>query len=235
MSNQVTLQADVRTQLGKGPTNRLRKGGRVPGIMYGFEVDPTSVSVDSLELYHALHGPAGTNVLIRLEIAGEEKGDTHLCVARDIDRHPVRGDVRHIDFLAVDQSQRISVEVPIHLVDVEEAAKDGGVLQTVLYTVPILVRPLDTPNSFELSVEGMMIGDVKRVEDIRGLLPDGAEFDIDPERTIVTVNPPTVLEEPEVDEDVVPEDALVGDEEGAEDASEVPADAEGPTNESKTE
>ncbi|MBW3618649.1 MAG: 50S ribosomal protein L25 [Actinobacteria bacterium] len=234
MSNQVTLQADVRTQLGKGPTNRLRKEGRVPGIMYGFEVTPTSVAVDSLELYHALHGPAGTNVLIRLEIAGE-KGETHLCVARDIDRHPVRGDVRHIDFLAVDQSQRISVEVPIHLVDIDEAAKDGGVLQTVLYTVPILVRPLDTPNSFELSVDGMMIGDVRRVEDIRGLLPEGAEFDIDPERTIVTVNPPTILEEPEVDTEGVPEDALVGDEEGAEDASEVPAEGEGPTNESATE
>ena len=235
MSNQVTLQADVRTQLGKGPTNRLRKGGRVPGIMYGYEVDPTSVSVDSLELYHALHGPAGTNVLIRLEIAGEEKGETHLCVARDIDRHPVRGDVRHIDFLAVDQTQQISVEIPVHLTNTEDAAQDGGVINQTLYTVPILVRPLDTPNSFELDVTGMVIGDVRRVEDIRGLLPEGAEFDIDPERTIVTVNPPTILEEPEVDEDAVPEDALVGDEEGAEDASEVPAEGEGPTNESDTE
>lgn len=235
MSNQVTLQADVRTQLGKGPTGRLRHAGRVPGIMYGFEVTPTSVAVDSLELYHALHTPAGSNVLIRLEIAGE-KGETHLCVARDIDRHPVRGDVRHIDFLAVDPTQRISVEVPVHLTGGEDAGLDGGVVNQTLYTVPILVRPLETPNSFDLDIAGMVIGDVRRVEDIRGLLPEAAEFDIDPERTIVTVNPPTILAEPEPEDvDAIPGEALVGDEEGAEDASEVPADSQGPTTEAPTE
>lgn len=228
MSNQVKLSAVVRENHGKGPAKRLRKEGRVPAIMYGYEVEPTSVAVDSLELYHALHTPAGLNVLFQLDIEGES--EPHLCVARDIDRHAVRGDVIHVDFLAVDKDARIVVDVPVHLTGVDEVQKDtGGVVNHVLYTVPIIVRPLDTPNYLELSVEGMEIGDVKRVEDLRAILPERAEFDIEPERTVVTVNPPDILEEPEEEaiEDLLPE--------GAEDASEVPADEQGPTGESDTE
>lgn len=219
MSNQVKLSAVARDSHGKGPAKRLRKEGRVPAVMYGYQVDPTPVAVDALELYHVLHTPAGSNVLIELGIEGD--GDSHLCVARDIDRHPVRGDVVHIDFLAVDKDVRIVVDVPVHLADVDDIQKDtGGVVNHVLYTVPILVRPLETPNYLELSVGGMEIGDVRRVEDLRGLLPEGAEFDIDPERTVVTVNPPDILEEPveESLEELVPEEA--------EDATEVPADAD---------
>ena len=221
MSNQVSLKAEVRTQLGKGPTNRLRKTGKVPGIIYGYEVEPTSVAVNALELYHALHGPAGTNVLITLQVEGDD--GIHLCVARDIDRHPTRGDIRHMDFLAVDQNERIVVEVPVHLTDVDDVQKDtGGVVNHVLYTVPIIVRPLDTPNYLELSVAGMEIGDVKRIEDLRAILPEAAEFDIDPERTVVTVNPPTLLDETS---DETSEEGLEG--EAAEDASEVEATEEG--------
>lgn len=186
MSNQITLQADTRSAKGKGASGRLRKQGRVPGILYGYQVDPTAVSVDALALYHTLHTDAGSNVLIRLEVAGE----THLTVARDLQRHPIRGETTHVDFLAVDRDTPISVEVPVQLTDEDEAAEDNGVLTQVLYTVPIMVKPLDTPNSLELSVAGMAIGDVRRVQDLADALPEGAEFDIDPERTVLTVNAP---------------------------------------------
>jgi large subunit ribosomal protein L25 len=186
LSKQVQLSAESRTHQGKGAAGRLRKQGRVPAIMYGFQVDPTAVSVDALELYHALHTDAGLNAMIRLDLDGDE----HLTIARDLQYHPVRGDVLHVDFLAVDTKSQISVEVPIHLVGDDDLGDDDGVLNQILYTVPILVRPLDVPNYLELSVEGLEIGDVKRVEDLRAILPEGAEFDIDPERTIVTINAP---------------------------------------------
>jgi large subunit ribosomal protein L25 len=186
VSNQVTLQAEPRTQQGKGASGRLRKTGRVPAVMYGYEVEPTSLSVDALELYHVLHTEAGANVLIRLELEGE----THLTVARDLQRHPVRGDALHVDFLAVDRNAQISVEVPVHLTGDDDLADDDGVLNQILYTVPILVKPLDTPNSLDLDVTGMAIGDVKRVEDLAATLPEGAEFDIELERTVVTINAP---------------------------------------------
>ena len=186
MSNQVRLHAEPRDRRGKGASGRLRRQGRVPGILYGYEVEPTPVSVDALDLYHTLHTEAGSNVLIRLELDGE----THLSVARDLQWHPVRGETLHVDFLAVNRDVAISVEVPVHLVDEDDTADDSGVVTQVLHTVPMLVKPLDVPNYVEVSVAGMAIGDVRRVQDLTDVLPAGAEFDIDLERTVVTVNPP---------------------------------------------
>jgi large subunit ribosomal protein L25 len=221
MSNQVTLNVEPRTDKGKGASGRLRRAGRTPGILYGYQVEPTSISVDALELYHALHTAAGSNVLLRVEVDGDE----HLCVARDLQKHPVRGDVLHLDLLAVDKNTTISVEVPVSLVGEPEA--DGGVMNQVLYTVPILVPPLNTPNSLELDVEGMVVGDVRRVEDLRAVLPEGAEFDIDPERTVVTVNAPDLLEETDdEDEAAEGEAAPAAEAEGDEPAAEGDGDAE---------
>lgn len=191
MANQVNLTADVRTELGKGPTGRLRKTGRVPGVMYGHDVEPTAVHVDALELYHVLHTEAGRNVMIRLEVDGA----THLSIAREIQRHPVMGDITHLDFLAVDQNQAIVVEVPVNVHG--EPADAAGVVQQVLQTVPVLVKPLEVPNEFTLNVDGLTIGDVLRVSDIE--LPDGVEPDIDMERTVVTINAPQIIEEPSED------------------------------------
>ncbi len=213
MSKQVTLHADRRTELGKGPTGRLRKTGRVPAIVYGYQTEPTAVHVDALEFYHALHTVAGRNVLIRLEV----EGDTTLVIARDLQIHPIRQEVHHVDFLAVDRDSQISVEVPVHLDNEEEVVSDGGVLNQILYTVPIAVKPLEVPNEFVLDVTGMAIGDVKRVEDLLDSLPEGSEFEIDHQRTVVTINAPISEEELEaLEEDAgveQEEPELVGDEE----------------------
>jgi large subunit ribosomal protein L25 len=186
LSKQVKLVAMPRAAAGKGETNRLRREGRVPAIIYGHRVDPTPVSVDARELFHALNGPAGRNALIALELEGSRT----LVVARDLQRHAVRRDVLHLDLLAVDQDQQIDVEIPVHLVDVDDVARDGGYLNQVRMVIPIRVRPGDTPDFIELSVAGMGIGDVKRLADVVGLLPAGAELGDDPDRVIVTINAP---------------------------------------------
>jgi len=186
MSEQVKLSAMPRTSAGKGATNRLRREGRVPAIIYGHKVEPTAVSVDARELFHALNGPAGRNALIRLEL----EGTTTLVVARDLQRHALRCDIMHLDLLAVDQTQQIDVEVPVNLIDVEDVARDGGYLNQVRMVVPIRVRPGDTPDFIELSVAGMGIGDVKRLADIVDLLPPGTDLGDDPDRVIVTINAP---------------------------------------------
>lgn len=186
MSKQVTLSAVPRTGAGKGESNRLRREGRVPAILYGRGVEPTPVSVDAREAFHALNGPAGRNALIALEVEGR----TVLVVARDLQRHPVKRDLLHLDLLAVDEDQQIDIEVAVHLVDLDEVERDGGYLNHVRHFVPIRVRPLDVPDFLELSVAGMGIGDVKRLGDITGLLPAGAEIGDDPDRVIVTINAP---------------------------------------------
>ena len=186
MSKQVTLTALPRAAAGKGESNRLRRDGRVPAIVYGHEVEPTPVSVDARELFHALNGPAGRNALIALELEGR----TTLVVARDLQRHAVRRDVLHLDLLAVDQDQQIDIEVPIHLVGLDDVQRDGGYLNHVRHVVPIRLRPLDTPDFIELSVAGMGIGDVRRLGDVAALLPAGAEIGDDADRVIVTINAP---------------------------------------------
>jgi large subunit ribosomal protein L25 len=186
VSSQIKLSAQPRTGVGKGVAKRLRKEGRVPAILYGHDVEPQAVSVVERELYRALHGPAGRNALIVLD-AGD---GPVLCVVRDIQRHAVRRDLMHVDFLAVDRNVRIDVEVPVHLVDVDDVARDGGFLNHVRHVVPISVRPLDTPDFIEVSVAGMGIGDVKRLGDLVALLPAGSEIADDPDRVVVTITAP---------------------------------------------
>jgi large subunit ribosomal protein L25 len=142
--------------------------------------------VNERELFHALHGPAGRNALIALDIAGTAT----LTVVRDIQRHAVRRDVLHLDFLAVDRDVRIDVDVPVRLVDIDDVLPDGGFLNHVRHSVPISVRPLDTPDFFEVSVAGMGIGDMRRLGDLLDLLPAGAELADDPDVVVVTVNAP---------------------------------------------
>jgi large subunit ribosomal protein L25 len=186
LSEQITLAARTRAAAGKGETNRLRREGRVPAIVYGHKVDPTPVSVDGRELFHALNGPAGKNAVIALDI----EGTTTTVVARDLQRHPVRREIIHLDLYAVDQAQQIDVSIPVHLVGVEDLARDGGYMNQVRMVAPIRVRPSDVPDFIELSVAGMGIGDVKRLGDILELLPKGAELGDDPDRVIVTINAP---------------------------------------------
>ena len=218
--NQVKLEIEPRTKKGKGAAGRLRKEGRVPGVIYGYEVDPTAVSIDALDLYHALHTRAGSNVLLTVAVDGDDK----LCVARDIQRHPVKGDVTHVDLLSVDKNATIVVEVPIQ---VEGAVEGAGVVNQVLGTVAINVAPLETPNSFTINVDGLDIGDTLRVEELTDQLPDGATFDIDLDRTVVTVNAPEIIEVEEDEEESALDEFAGEGEELPEDAT-VPEDADIP-------
>lgn len=218
--NQVQLEIEPRTDTGKGAAGRLRRTGRVPGVIYGYEVTPTAVSVDGLELYHALHTQAGINVLLTVALDGDDR----LCVARDIQRHPVKGNVTHVDLLSVDKDAQIVVEVPVHVEGIVEGA---GVVNQVLGSVPINVAPLDTPNSFMLNVDGLEIGDTLRVAELTEQLPEGATFDTDPDRTVVTVNPPEIIEVEEEDEDEDLLDEFAGEGEELPEGEE-PAEGEGP-------
>jgi large subunit ribosomal protein L25 len=217
MAEQVKIVAEPRSDAGKGVARRLRAEGRVPAVVYGSGVDATPVHVDVLDLYHALHTSAGANVLIRLQVDGEE----HLTIPREVQKHPVRGDLLHADFVALDRDSLIRVEVPVHIEGMEEV-EAPGVVQHVLHAVPIHVPPLDIPESFVLEVGDMVIGDVLRVEDIA--LPSGAEFDIETDRTVVTVTAPTIIEEPEPEEVELLEGEEMPEDVDAEAPEEAPAE-----------
>ena len=193
MSKQVALTARTRAGSGKGEARALRREGRVPGIAYGADLVPTPLSVDGRDLYHVLHTDAGLNAIIRLEF----DGDTHLTIARDLQRHPVRREILHVDFVAISRNKPIQVDVPIHLEGTAAGEDEGGVAEHVLYTLPIEVLPLEVPDQITLDISDMQVGDVKRVADL--ILPEAVTVLEDPERTVVSVNVPQ-LEIPEPEE-----------------------------------
>lgn len=221
MADQVRLATEPRAGGGTGEARRLRRTGRVPAVAYGAGLDPTPVSVDGLELYHALRTDAGLNALIRLSIDGE----THLTLARELQRHPVRREILHVDFVVVDRMQKVSVDVRIVLTGDAPGADEGGVVDHVLFTVPVEVLPLEVPDQIELDVSDMQVGDVKRVSDLT--LPDGVEALEDPERTVVSVYVPTAeVPEDEVEDEEAEEPLAAAADEAADGAGGTTVDAD---------
>lgn len=207
MSKQVALAAKARAGSGKGEARSLRRIGRVPAVAYGTELTATPLSVDGRELFHALNTDAGRNAIIRLDIDGTE----YLTIARELHRHPIRRDVLHVDFVAIDRNRVIQVDVPIHLAGEAAGASEGGVVEQPLYTLSVEVLPLSVPDEIVLDISDMQVGDVKRVEDLD--LPEGVTALEDPERTIVSVNVPT-LEVPETETPLEEADAEFAKAEG---------------------
>jgi large subunit ribosomal protein L25 len=222
MSKQVALAASGRAGTGKGEARSLRRAGRVPAVAYGAALDaPVPVSVDGRELYHALNTDAGENAILRLDI----DGDTQLAIVREIQRHPVRREMLHVDFVTVSRDVKINVEIPLVLEGDAPGADEAGVVDQVLFALPVLVLPLEVPDQITVDISELGVGDVIRVEELT--LPEGVESLEDPERTIVTCNVPQ-LEVPEPDTDVEPTEVIdeAADAAGVEEAAGTEAPAE---------
>jgi large subunit ribosomal protein L25 len=206
-------------------TRRLRREGRVPGVLYGRGDEPLAFSVDARELRHALHGAGAV-----LEVTGDGTGTT-AAVLKDTQRHPVRGEVVHVDLLRVDLNQPIQTTVVLHLVGTEDApgVREGGVLEHLTRELNVEALPNELPDAIEFDVSAMEINDTATVEQLTA--PAGVTLLDDPETAIASLTPPrleTEDEELETEVGIVGEGA--GDEEGGDDdagAEDVPADADG--------
>lgn len=221
MADQVTLAARLRVGSGKGEARALRREGRVPAIAYGADLDePRAISVDALDLYHALHTDAGLNAIINLEVEGQEQ----LVIARELQRHPVKRHLLHADFVTVSRLVRITVDVPVVTVGTAPGEEEGGVVEQQLHAIPVQVLPLEVPDQIVLDISDLQVGDVKRVEDL--VLPEGVVSLEDPERTVVTVVVPALdIPEPEEGAPLEPIEGVEAAVEGAADTPEESADA----------
>jgi large subunit ribosomal protein L25 len=185
---EVQLKADEREGTGKGVARKLRASGQVPAILYGHGMDPVSVSVDSRELYHVLHTGAGANVLVDLHIGSKK----HLVLAREIQRDHIRGELVHVDFLAIRRDEKIHVDVPISIVGESPGVKQGGVVEHHLWEISAECLPGDVPESVEVDISSLEIGDSFRVEDLGAL--GGLTIQTPSDETILSVVTPQVLE-----------------------------------------
>ena len=191
------LKATRRETAGKGAARRIRASGQVPGILYGHGMEPVPVSVDGRELYHIMHTDAGSNVLIDLSV----DSDTHLTLAREIQRDHVRGQFLHVDFLAVRRDEKITVEVRVELTGESHGVKEGGVVEHHLWEIRVQCLPGDVPERIEGDITKLGIGDSLKVAELA--VPPGVELLTEPDETVVSVVPPPILHvEEEVEEAV---------------------------------
>ena len=207
-SERATLTATPRTEFGTRISRRLRRDGKVPGVVYADGNEAISFQVESRDARIIL---SEGHALFDLQIEGS---DAVPVVIKEQQHHPVRGDLQHLDLQQVDLKQAIQAEVAVELTgeDVSPGVKQGGVLEHVTREVTVEALPTDIPDSISLDVSEMEINDTLTLENL--VAPDGVELIADEpsEVTLVTLSPPRVEAEPETDLEAEPEVVGEGEE-----------------------
>ena len=211
----ITLTSEPRVEHGSRPAGRVRRTGNVPAIVYGLGADPVSITVPARELQHILQGESGANTLINLSVAGDDV----LTLARQIQRHPTRGELLHVDFVRISRDIAVSAEIPLHLVGEPTGVKDGGLLEQLVFTITVEAMPGNIPVAVELDVEALAIGDQRHMSDIE--LPEGVTTAVDADTVLVLVAAPRVaVEEGEGEGEEVEGEGVEGETPAADASSE---------------
>lgn len=181
----LTLVAERRTEFTRSAVNRLRKQGRVPGVLYGKDVNslPLHVSVQALNkiLPHK-------NELLELVVEDQK----HQVLIREVQQDIVTGNLLHVDFFAVQKNQPVDTEVPLELVGEAKGTKMGGVLEHILDTVPIRALPEHIPAKITIDISDLEIGDTVTLE--KAELDSNIELLIDPDTVVASIVPPQLDE-----------------------------------------
>jgi large subunit ribosomal protein L25 len=176
----ITLVAESRDVTGSSDSRRSRREGRIPAVVYGHGLEPLSITVDARELRVALSTSAGLNQLLNINVGG----NTHLALARELQRHPVRHTVAHVDFQIVRRDEVVRSEVPVVITGEALAVnRAGGVLEHVISTLTVHSTPANIPNEITVDVSELNVGDSIRIGDLK--LPSGVSTDLDPDEVLV--------------------------------------------------
>jgi large subunit ribosomal protein L25 len=186
MADDVVLIAEPRSERGSGPAGRLRREGRLPAVVYGLGEEVASVTVPTHDLDLIL--AKGVNSLITLRLDGKDQ----LALARQVQRHPARGDLVHVDFVRVSVDVAIAADVALILTGEPEGVKNGGLLDQQVFTLPVEAKPQDIPGSIEVDVSHLDMGDQLRLAELT--LPAGVVSPLEPETLLATIAVPRGLE-----------------------------------------
>ena len=187
-----TLNAKTRDNSGKGVARTLRREGRVPAVLYGRELESIHLSVDAHEAEKLFHSISVDNTIVDLAVDGETK--PYQTLVREIQTHPWRNGLLHVDFLRVQEGVAVDLDVPVRLIGVPAGVRlGGGVLEQMIHDLPIRCIPSKIPESFELDVSPLELNGSLHVSDI--VLAEGVEVRIAPDRTVCSVAIPRIVEE----------------------------------------
>jgi len=172
--SEVRIAAEPRTEFGKGGARRTRRAGKVPAVLYGHGQQPRHIALPARELQHAFKG--GANVLLTLEL----DGGTQLALPKDVQRDPLKGTLDHVDLLLVRRGEKVTVDIPVHLVG--EAASETLVNQEQT-TLSVQAEATHIPSSFQLNIDGLEVGQTITAGKVE--LPSGVTLVTDPDSVVV--------------------------------------------------
>lgn len=179
--SQTTLVVHTGRATGSAASRRLRAEDKIPGVLYGHGMTPVSVAVGRRDLRLALSGPAGFNTVLSLDVDGA----AYPAVVKEVQRHPVRRTVSHIDFLQISMTELLTVSVPLRLEGEAKAViAAGGLVDPSVDTIEVECTPDNMPNEFVVDVTNMQPGDVVRLSEL--VMPNGVTSLGDPDLAIVT-------------------------------------------------
>ncbi len=170
MSIDFTIDAESRSDLGKGASRRLRRSGRVPAIVYGAGSEPESITLDHNKIFHNLENEAFYSHILTLNVAGNPQK----VILRDLQRHPAKSFIMHVDFLRVSDDHEINIHVPLHFIgeDVCPGVKlEGGQISHQIVEVEVTCLPKDIPEYIEVDVSELHLGDSIHMSEMK--LPGG--------------------------------------------------------------
>jgi|SwirhirootsSR2_FD_contig_81_510876_length_963_multi_3_in_0_out_0_2 large subunit ribosomal protein L25 len=201
--SETVLIAETGRRIGSSDSRRLRAEDQIPAVVYGHGMDPISVAVNRRELRVALSGSAGLNTIIDLTVDGK----VYPSLIKDIQRHPVKRNVQHIDFIQVNLNEEITIGVPIVLEgEAHDVLSNNGLVDLALQELQVRTTPRQIPDSIVIDVTDFTLDTVIRIEDLT--LPAGVEAIGEPDTPVVTVLIMRGIEEEEA--------AAEGEGEGAE-------------------
>jgi len=190
---EVLLKCRPREEVGKKGSHKVRAAGEIPAILYGHKKENIAMSVPSHDLWHILHNATSEQIIIHLEIEGSSEGKI-TSLLKDVQHHPVTGEILHVDFQRISKDEFIKVNVPITLTGVAKGVKEfGGILDHGVRQIGVRCKPLEIPETLEIDVSALEIGDSIYVSALMEKYP---HLDIlnDPHVTIAHVSPPKKLE-----------------------------------------
>jgi len=197
---QFELKATVRKSTGNGPARVLRRQGKMPAVLYGPKTEPILLAVDIKDFEMVVRKSSVGQALLKLVIQNGQEISKPAMI-KELQTNPISGNFLHVDFYEIDMQRKIRVMVPVTTKGTSKGVEDGGMLQIVRREIEVLCLPNDIPETFEIDITQLDIGDAVHVEDIP--LGDNVEIQSDSNFTVVTILTPKVSDE-----------ALAGEEEG---------------------
>ena len=216
---QLELRARVRKSIGNGPARALRRDGKIPAVLYGPKTEPILLSVEVRDIEQVLKSGSVGQLLLNLIIQNGQETNRPAMI-KELQSHPVSGQFLHIDFYEIDLSRKIRVGVPVVVTGKSVGVELGGLLQIVRRELEVLCLPTQIPESIEVDVSNLEIGDSIHVDEIQ--LEGDVEIPSDVNFTVITVLAPKLEAEPEEEEEELEEEAAEAEGEEAEAEKEAP-------------